>query len=841
MHYAEIAVHEPKIQGVFHYHIPPELAEAVQPGAVVVVPFGQRQVYGVVLRLLPTPAVPETKPVLSVPAPEVALTPLQLRLAEQIAADTLASLSACIALMLPPGVLQAADTRYHLTAEAPAADALPPDLHETERRLLALLHTRGPLRGRQFDRALPRHNWRAAAARLQRRGWLESEPVLPKPHLPRNTVRMARLAVPQAEALGLPLEHLSRREATARRRRKVLEALAAQSPREVAALRAETDARPGDLEALARLGLVERYTETRRRAPLADLTEPAPAVPPPLTPAQAEAWEVVRPRLHAAAEGETPPPVLLHGVTGSGKTEIYLRAAAETLSLGRQVAVLVPEIALTPQTVQRFRARFGSAVGVLHSGLSQGERYATWLRVRQGEIRLLIGPRSALFAPFADLGLIVVDECHEEAYYEAERLPHYHAREVALAYGRLAPALVLLGSATPDVVTYARARRGFLTLLELPDRILAHRGTVAAHPTAATRPRYRPLAGDALAADLPPVEVVDMRAELRSGHTGIFSRPLLAALEATLGRGEQAILFLNRRGSATYVFCRDCGHVFRCPRCDLPLTYHKSNGALVCHHCGYRRKMPKTCPVCGSERVRPYGAGTERVEAEVRRRFPQARTLRWDVDAVQAAGGHEAILSHFVARRADILIGTQMLAKGLDLPYVTLVGIVLADVGLTLPDYRAAERGFQVLAQVAGRAGRSPLGGKVVLQTYMPEHYAIQTAARHDFQGFYRQELAYRRKLGYPPYAHLARLVYQGWKADHAEQEAHRMAQRVRAWLREGRHPATQIIGPAPCFYARLRGRYCWHVLLRGPSPADILRGRRLGEWDVFLDPPSLL
>ncbi|HFC08848.1 MAG TPA: hypothetical protein ENJ54_03165, partial [Chloroflexi bacterium] len=281
MHYAEIAVHEPKIQGVFHYHIPPELAEAVQPGAVVVVPFGQRQVYGVVLRLLPTPAVPETKPVLSVPAPEVALTPLQLRLAEQIAADTLASLSACIALMLPPGVLQAADTRYHLTAEAPAADALPPDLHETERRLLALLHTRGPLRGRQFDRALPRHNWRAAAARLQRRGWLESEPVLPKPHLPRNTVRMARLAVPQAEALGLPLEHLSRREATARRRRKVLEALAAQSPREVAALRAETDARPGDLEALARLGLVERYTETRRRAPLADLTEPPPPGPPP--------------------------------------------------------------------------------------------------------------------------------------------------------------------------------------------------------------------------------------------------------------------------------------------------------------------------------------------------------------------------------------------------------------------------------------------------------------------------------------------------------------------------------------------------------------------------------
>ncbi len=840
MRYAEIAVHEPKVQGVFHYHIPPGLADAIQPGAIVVVPFGRRQVYGVVLRLLPAAEVPETKPVLSVPAPEVTLTATQLRLAERMAADTLAPLAACVALMLPPKALQTADNRYRLTAEAPAVEGLPPETSATERQLVALLRARGPLRGRQIDRALPRRDWRRAAARLQRRGWLESEPVLPKPRLPRKAVRMVRLAVPAEEALAFPTQRLSRRAAVAQRRRKVLLALAAQGPREAAAVLAEADGRAGDLQALARQGLVTLYHESRRRVPLADLTEPSPAAPPVLTPAQAEAWETIRPRLHAAAQGEAPLPVLLHGVTGSGKTEIYLRAAAETLELGRQVAVLVPEIALTPQTVQRFRARFGPAVGVLHSGLSDGERYDTWLRVRRGEVRLLIGPRSALFAPFPNLGLIVVDECHEEAYYEAERLPHYHAREVALTYGRLAPALVLLGSATPDVVTYARARRGFLTLLELPDRILAHRETVAAHPGSGAR-RYRPLAGDALAADLPPVEVVDMRAELRAGHTGIFSRPLLAALEATLARREQAILFLNRRGSATYVFCRDCGHVFRCPRCDLPLTHHRSSDALVCHHCGYRRKMPKTCPVCGSERVRPYGAGTERVEAEVRRHFPQARTLRWDVDAVREAGGHEAILSHFVARRADVLIGTQMLAKGLDLPFVTLVGIVLADVGLTLPDYRAAERGFQVLTQVAGRAGRSPLGGKVVLQTYMPQHYAVQAAAHHDFLGFYRQELAYRRKLGYPPYAHLARLVYQGWKADHAEQEARRMAQRVRAWLREGRHPATQIIGPAPCFYARLRGRYCWHLLLRGPDPAAILRGRRLGDWDVALDPPSLL
>jgi len=380
-------------------------------------------------------------------------------------------------------------------------------------------------------------------------------------------------------------------------------------------------------------------------------------------------------------------------------------------------------------------------------------------------------------------------------------------------------------------------------LVELPTRILAHQESIAAAQKHLSAPaaRFRPAGGEALAADLPPVEVVDMRAELRAGHTGIFSRPLLRALEEVLQRDEQAILFLNRRGSAPYVFCRDCGYIFRCPRCDIPLTYHRASGALVCHHCGYRRKMPSTCPACGSHRVRPYGAGTERVEAEVRRHFPQARTLRWDADAVRAQGGHAAILEHFVARRADILIGTQMLAKGLDLPFVTLVGIVLADVGLTLPDYRAAERGFQTLTQVAGRAGRSPLGGRVILQTYMPRHYAIRAAAQHDFMAFYEEELRYRRRLGYPPYARLVRLIYRGWRAEQAEEEARRMAARLHGWLREGGHPATQIIGPAPCFFARVGGRYCWHVILRGPNPVAVLQGHPLGDWDLAIDPPSLL
>ncbi len=840
--FVEVAVHEPKVQGVFHYHVPEALQPQVQPGVIVEVPFGPRRVYGIVWRFVDEPEVPETKPVLAVPDPEIRLTDAQMRLARQMAHDTLAPLSAWVALMLPPGWGQTADSRYALTAEAPSLEHLPEDLTSSERRILALLTERGPLRGRQLDRALSRQNWRAAVNRLRRRGWVESVPVLPRPTVSRKYERMVQLAVLPAEARGFPAERLSRWEHVQKRRQRVLDALAA-GPQPERMLEAVADAKPGDFQALEKLGLVRRYREPRVRDPLADFIVPAPDTPPALTPAQKAAWDVIRPRVHTAAQGRAPQPVLLHGVTGSGKTEIYLRATAETLSLQRQVVVLVPEIALTPQTIRRFRARFGPVVGVLHSGLSLGERYDTWLRVRRGEIQVLIGPRSALFAPFPNLGLIVVDECHEEAYFN-DRLPYYHAREVALTYGKMAPAAVLLGSATPDVVTYARAQRGRLTLLELPQRVLAHRETVAAQVVKIGRANpgaYAPEGGDALAADLPPVHIVDMRAELRAGRAGIFSRSLLTALREVLARREQAILFLNRRGSATYVFCRDCGHVLRCPRCNVPLTYHRDREALLCHHCGYQRRLPSHCPVCGSARMRPYGAGTERVEAEVQRHFPQARTLRWDADTVGTKGSHEAILGHFVSRQADVLIGTQMLAKGLDLPFVTLVGIVLADVGLTLPDYRAAERGFQLLTQVAGRAGRSPLGGKVILQTYMPDHYAVRAAAKHDFAGFYQQELAYRRQLGYPPFARLVRLRLRGWDPERMQREAEQLKARLRTWIREGEHTATQIIGPAPCFFARERGRYCWHVILRGPRPEDVLRGHSLGEWEVIVNPPMLL
>ncbi len=879
--YVEVVVYAPRVEGAFHYHLPPELAQAVQVGQLVEVPFGRQQVHGVVVAEVTTPEVPVTKPVTAIVDPEAVLTPAQIALARHLARTTLAPLSACVALMLPPGVAQRAEREYALAPEAPAEP--PADLGPVARRLWALLRQRGPLRSRQIDRRMPRRMWQPAAERLLRRGWLTARPVLAPPRVRPRRVRTVALAVSPAEAQARRHEVAPARfpQALARRQAVLDALLRAAGPLDAAWLYAETGANLADLQALEKQGLVRLGEAPRWRDPLAEVAAPPPATPPPLTAAQQAAWAPIQAAIRAAVQGHPPAkPFLLHGVTGSGKTEIYLRAVAETLAQGRQAVVLVPEIALTPQTVQRFLARFPGQVGVLHSRLSDGERYDTWRRVRRGEVRVLVGPRSALFAPFPHLGLIVVDECHDDSYYQSETPPHYHARRVAQAYARLTGALCLLGSATPEVTTYHRAQQGELTLLRLPDRILAHREQVKAwlgeegdsltpkegpqpqgadqapksRPTGtqgrSAQPQgpvpspqvFRPGEGEALFAPLPPVQVVDMRAELRQGHTGIFSRPLLAALDDTLRRGEQAILFLNRRGAATYVFCRDCGHVLKCPRCEIPLTYHRSNGRLVCHHCGYTRQMPKTCPACGGRRIRAYGAGTERVEAEVQRHFPQARTLRWDAESVRGKAGHEIILSHFAHRRADVLIGTQMLAKGLDLPFVTLVGVVLADVGLNLPDYRAAERAFQVLTQVAGRAGRSPLGGRVILQTYLPEHYVIQAAARHDVAGFYATELALRQRLGYPPFVRLVRLVLRHREAQTAQRQAEALAQQLRQRMRRQGYRATQMIGPAPCFFAREAGLYRWQIILRGPDPTGLVRGLRLPDgWDVEVDPPSLL
>jgi primosomal protein N' (replication factor Y) len=603
----------------------------------------------------------------------------------------------------------------------------------------------------------------------------------------------------------------------------------------VGGIYAQTDADLSTLRDLAGHGLVSLHSrEYERPQPL------GPETPPRLTPDQERVWTEVKRGMQRGAlgsAGRAPGPfvALLHGVTGSGKTEIYLRALEAALAAGKRALVLVPEISLTPQTVRRFEARFPGRVAVMHSQLSLGQRYAVWDRVRRGQADVLVGPRSALFAPISRLGLVVVDEAHDSSYKQAEPipLPAYHARDVALALGRITGAAVLLGSATPDLVTYYRARQNTYRLLELPQRILSG-------PTAGSAPARR--VAPPVSRALPPVRIVDLRQELRAGNRSIFSRALQEALTRTLSAGEQAILFLNRRGTATFVLCRDCGYVARCPRCDAPLTLHRLTGAegLICHHCNHREPVPGRCPQCAGRRIRYFGLGTERVEETVQLLYPEARLLRWDRDTATGSD-HERLLQRFIDHRADVLVGTQMIAKGLDLPRVTLVGVVSADTALYLPDYRAGERTFQLLTQVAGRAGRSYRGGQVIVQTYNPDHYAIQAAAHHDYAGFYRQEIAYRRQLGYPPFSRLVALRFSDRDPDRCRGAAERLGRWLAAEIRRLDLPAD-LVGPAPCFFSRVQGKYRWQIVVRAPDPMPLLRDVALPwGWAVDVDPVDLL
>ena len=639
----------------------------------------------------------------------------------------------------------------------------------------------------------------------------------------------------------------------------------------VSALYAETGCTRADLQKLETAGVVALEEEEVWRDSLAGRVFDVVELPK-LTPEQERVWKEIAVSLRGAILSErseskdatkqsptsnleiashpllaTPQCFLLHGVTGSGKTEIYMRALAEIIAQGKQGIVLVPEISLTPQTIRRFGARF-KRVAVVHSQLSIGERYDTWRRCRDGLVDVVIGARSALFAPLPNLGLIAMDEEHDPSYKQAE-VPHYHAREVALELARRVGATVILGDATPDVETYYRATRGEFKLLELPKRVMGHRAVIE-HEASQFAIRDSQLAtrevgaeyADARYLELPPVEIVDLRAELKAGNRSMFSRALQREMARVLAAHEQVILFLNRRGTATFILCRDCGHVFKCRRCDNPMTYHGAGDQLICHHCNRRDRVPTKCPQCGSARIRYFGVGTEKVEAEIQALFPKARTLRWDWDVTRGKESHEAILEKFITRQADILIGTQMIAKGLDLPFVTLVGVVSADTSLNLPDFRAGERTFQLLTQVAGRAGRSILGGKVIVQTYNPDHYAIVAASAHDYRAFYEREIAFRREQNYPPYSRLIRLLYSHANEKRAQEESARMYRALTTRIAQRGLPALDLIGPAPAFFHRVRGGYRHQIILRGEDPHALIADLALPlGWRVDVDPVSVL
>ncbi len=810
MGYAEVGVNSPIAQRrTFSYSIPP--ATDVTVGQAVWVPFGPRTLQGIVLELTDYPAVDETKEIAGIIDSHPVLSPNHVQLARWISDYYLAPLFDAIALMLPPGFERRLVTFLQLSPQAPAFDR--GSLNPEEAQLLTWLENEDRLTLRWVEKRMGKKNAALALGNLTRRGLVnrieELERIKVKPKLS----SFLRLGV-EAEVARQEARRISRK---APKQAALLEFLAAsQVPIALKDAVRAVHCPPTAVKALQEKRLILMEHVQVLRDPLLHHGFPTTR-PPTLTAAQNAALRQIRASLREPSK-DGAPVFLLHGVTGSGKTEVYLGTLAEAVSLGKRGIVLVPEIALTPQTIERFASRFPNRVAVLHSRLSLGEQFDVWQQVREGSFDVVVGPRSAIFAPQPDLGVIIIDEEHEWTYKQQEQSPRYHAREVALKLAQLSNAVVVMGSATPELESYYRASTGRYHLLELPERIT---------------PRGAPT--------LPEIEVVDLRQELKAGNRSIFSRPLTQAISDTLDARAQAILFLNRRGTATIVQCRDCGFVLGCRRCDLPLTYHAPVRMLMCHQCNHRKSVPNRCPACSSKRIRFLGTGTERVEDEVHRAFPGARTLRWDRDVTRGKNSHERIASIFQAQQADVLIGTQMVAKGLDFPSVTLVGIVSADTILHFPDFRSSERTFQLLSQVAGRAGRGASPGRVIVQTYTPEHYAIARAAKHDYVSFYRQEIEYRRRHENPPYSRLVALIYAHTNSGACQREAHKLHQRLTEAI-DSQGLEIELVGPAPMFFHKMRGRFRWQIVLRGSDPTCLLASLPLPQgWVVDVDPIGLL
>ncbi len=814
----EVAVDAPAGPGqrTWTYLVPPGTG-ALEPGEVVLVPFGRggRQSIGIVVGPGTVTEGTDLRPIAAVVRTDGPVLPtLALSLAGWIAGHYLAPLALVIRSMLPPGMLE----RTELVAEVtPAGEARlgrhEPGLPPVELDLLDELAGRprqvrdlGAPEGRTGllrrlralqDEGLVELTWTllgaAVGPRYERRLWITDEGAAAasalaagerpggRPLGSRQCAALAELAVtpdPDGNPAAGPAE---RHGASA-------------------------------IAGLVRRGLVRTEVRERPRRPLAGRpVGPRGARPAgsSLTAAQEAALHLVK----GAIEERNPRPVLLDGVTGGGKTAIYVEAIAASLAAGRPVLLLVPEIALATPIVDRLRAELPVRIAIMHSGLGEGERADEWRRIRAGDVDLVVGTRTALLSPLADVGLVIVDEEHDAAY-KSDRTPRFQARDAALVLGELARAAVVLGSATPSVETMGHARSGRYGRAVLP---------------------VRPSGTE------PFVSAVDLRAELAAGNRGLLSDALAGALgELDTAVGDRAILVINRRGTASVVMCRDCGHVQACPDCDRPLVYHRTGATLRCHHCGRAWPLASRCPSCESPRIRYLGGGTERVEREVRARFPDLRVGRLDRDVVERKGAADRVLDAFASGRLDVLVGTSLVAKGLDIPEVTLVGVVSADIALNLPDERASERTYQLLAQAVGRAGRGDRPGLAIIQTYRPDHRAIRAVVEGDSATFYDEELALRERFGSPPYGRLVKLTVGLEDREAAEREALAMAAKLRLRATELALP-VQVAGPAPAYVARRAERWRYHVVLRGPDPVRLLEPPPGSPWSVDVDPESLL
>ncbi|AHL71363.1 MULTISPECIES: primosomal protein N' [Bacillus] len=746
----------------FDYRVPDRFKGLVKAGMRVVVPFGPRKIQGFVTKIKEETDVQSgnIKDIVDLFDLSPVLTDELLELSHWLTEKTLSYHITALQSMLPAAM----KAKYEKEIQVLSAEELPQSLKELFGQQESILYA-----------DIPPEQLKPIQKHVQK-GHLEV-----RYHVSQKSgkkkVRTLQVAVTK-EKLEEKQEQLKKNAV----KQKALLAFLLQANETTFLakdLQQQTGASSQTIKALIQEGLLTESYEEIYRDPYRD-REFTPSTPLDLTTEQAEAAKPI----HQAVSDEKHETFLLHGVTGSGKTEIYLQTIDHVLQKGKEAIVLVPEISLTPQMVQRFKERFGSNVAVLHSGLSTGEKYDEWRKIHRKEVKLVVGARSAVFAPFENLGMIIIDEEHESSYKQ-EEMPRYHAKDVAIERAGRHQCPVVLGSATPSLESYARAKKGVYTLLTLKRRVNQQQ--------------------------LPHVSLIDMREELRNGNRSMFSEELMLRLKEVLERKEQAVLFLNKRGYSSFVMCRDCGYVEQCPHCEISLTYHRFQKRLKCHYCGHEAPVPAECPECHSEHIRYFGTGTQRVEEELTKVLPEARVIRMDVDTTSRKGAHEKLLTSFGNKEADILLGTQMIAKGLDFPDVTLVGVLSADTSLHIPDFRSSEKTFQLLTQVSGRAGRHEKAGSVIIQSYTPSHYSIELTKQHDYEAFYEQEMLHRRHQSYPPFYFLAMVT-----VSHEEvTKAAHVTDKIVQFLKMNCAPNTRILGPAASPIAKIKDRYRYQCVIK--------------------------
>ncbi|MBC6125173.1 primosomal protein N' [Listeria welshimeri] len=762
---AKVIVDVPAMQvdRPFDYFIPEDLEELIRPGMRVSVPFGNRKIQGFVTSLDETEENPKLKGIDGVMDLAPVLNEELMDLGDWLAEDTLSFRVSAYQAMLP-AALRAKYEKYFLRLD---------DENEELEQLFEGYETL---------------DWKVAEARglLKQIGKWVREGSVEVVYQVKNKITNKKVRVVSCLKSPYQLtEIIEDMPKNAKAQSRVLAFFQAFEGSEilVSELKKQAGTTDTTIKKLADLNILTIQEKIISRDPYQnhqfEKSESLQLLPD----QQTACWKIT-----AATEQET---FLIHGVTGSGKTEIYLQTIEAKLKEGKEAIVLVPEISLTPQMVERFKSRFGSEVAVLHSALSSGEKYDEWRKIERKEARVVVGARSAVFAPLENLGIIIIDEEHE-ASYKQEDNPRYHARDVAIWRANKYQCPVVLGSATPSLESFARAKKGVYTLIELPSRVNDRA--------------------------MPEVSVVDMREELRKENRTEFSTELLEKIKDRIAKKEQTVLMLNRRGYSSFVMCRDCGYVVECPNCDISLTYHQSSNQMKCHYCGHEERVPQKCPSCEGEHIRYFGTGTQKVEESLTKLIPEARVIRMDVDTTRTKGAHEKLLKSFRNHEADILLGTQMIAKGLDFPDITLVGVLNADTMLHLPDFRASERTFQLLTQVSGRAGRHERTGEVVVQSYNPEHYSIEFAKKHDFIGFYNHEMQLRKMGSYPPFYYLTMINV----SDENEMKAIRTIQEMAQFLRGKLGPDAVVLGPVPSTITRIKNKYRYQCIIKYKIEPDL-------------------